>query len=117
MTKYTLEADPKPVLDPTDPDLARKVAAALAAGGHLALAAAVVSCTDSGVPNGGAGGGNLVLVTTANAHGLSPGDPVVLAGTAYDGPREVADVVNVAAFYLLDTPFAAPSVGGTWSPA
>lgn len=109
-------ADPEPVLDPTVPGRDLGMAMALRGLGLIALAAGVESCTDSGQANAGTGGGNLVLVTTTNPHGLDPGDHVVLAGTAYDGDREV-EPVGVAAFLLLNVAFTAPSFGGTWSPA
>lgn len=74
----------------------------------------IQDCTDSGSPNAGDGGGNLVLVTCIQRHGLNPGDTVTLGGTPYDGDHEIEPASDVA-FYLLNTPYTCDSTGGEWN--
>lgn len=105
-------------IDPTNPRATLQLAAFARSLG-ADVRAAVVSCDDAGVPNGGEGGGTMVLVTTLNPHGLNPGDAVVLSGCGpYDGRREVetSGLENPCEFYVLDTPFAGAAGGGWWSP-
>lgn len=101
-------------IDPTGPRAVLQLAAFARSRG-ADVRAAVDRVEDSGNPNGGDGGGTQPLVFTTNPHGLYPGDRVELSGTGYDGTKTV-EPVNDTTFLIDDTPFAANSTGGTWSP-